>query len=108
MYTKSKESSRNSTRRHTKKIRLMALLKLGGKCALCEIDDVRLLEFDHINNNGAKDRKSRNTPGSNKYKFHKEIIAGKREDIQLLCANCHKLKTWKYFSVEDNILGFIM
>ncbi len=79
---------------------------LGGACVVCGNTDVRVLEFDHINNNG---------------KQHRERIWGNvggggtgtpfwvvaypeeaNEELQLLCANCHAIKTHGKFLWREN------
>ena len=78
------------------KRRLDAILALGGSCSSCKIDNPIVLEFDHIrpiqwrtNNivklNGQHNVNTINamvTKGQNPHGMY-----------QLLCANCHKIKT---------------
>jgi hypothetical protein len=69
----------------------------GGKCTLCEENDIRCLSLDHINNDGAQDRKRENGKkmGSIAFyaKLYKEVESGiLREDLELLCFNCHARK----------------
>lgn len=60
--------------------------KLGGKCVNCGITDWRLLQINHINGGG---RKERLLLGK---KLYTDILKGKREeDYNLLCANCNIL-----------------
>ena len=74
--------------------RAMAIAKMGGKCMHCGFDDARALQFDHIipvlrRLNGV----SRNRAGS--HDSYKEVLDMPRpaEKFQLLCANCHVIKT---------------
>lgn len=64
---------------------------LGGVCIGCRHADRRVLEFDHINDDGAADRKL--FRGSRSmlewYARHPEV-ALKR--LQILCRNCNWLK----------------
>ena len=74
-------------------IRTKAIVALGGKCVKCGYDaDHRAFEFDHINGGGG--REYREGGGfSGYYTRLKLVAAGKRgEEIQLLCANCNRIK----------------
>lgn len=107
--TEASKRSKSRGRRYSKKIRLLAILKLGAKCSRCEINDIRILQFDHKNNDGAEDRRYNSTKyNTNGFNLHRDIIEERRDDIQLLCANCHALKTWETFSKKDDILGYIL
>jgi hypothetical protein len=91
---KIQEQKRNRLRNndHDKVIDL-----LGGKCVShmknfgCECTDKRLLQINHINNDGHKERKEKSYTV-----FHKEILNGKRktDDLDIRCANCNIL--YKY------------
>jgi len=78
--------------------RRMCLRKLGDKCCRCGYRDLRALQFDHINGDGFKIRKTgpngKYTPG---LEWNKRIIAAYdcgalAERYQLLCANCNQIK----------------
>src|SRR5258708_14170519 len=68
---------------------------LGGRCAWCSLDDWRVLQVDHIVGDGAAERrqfggKLANWASDGAYtKYMVEHL----EKYQLLCANCHALKT---------------
>lgn len=84
---------RNAARRlRYSRIKLEVHTTLGGCCMRCGISDPRLLQIDHVNNDGASER--RTTPNS--ISVYKNIVrAGTKEALkryQLLCANCHVLK----------------
>lgn len=70
-------------------IRGEAIVRHGGKCLRCGLTDVRVLQFDHINGGGSQERKT-----NSQLKILTDIANGKRQDFQLLCANCHVLKTY--------------
>lgn len=70
-------------------MRAKALEVHGSRCAHCGHDDIRVLEFDHINGGGNQERKRRD-----RIALMTDIATGKRTDFQLLCANCHVLKTY--------------
>jgi hypothetical protein len=93
------------------KNRLKLFLILGGaKCANCGYEDIRSLQFDHIDGIGKltgignKDRERFNgvrdrTLGTLKYsgyalmKYYAEHPDEARLKLQVLCANCHWIKT---------------
>ena len=81
-----------------KKYRLERRLKLikllGDKCKKCSIKDWMVLEIEHIKGDGYKDREKFGTLGPKFYTYylHHTIEAKKR--LQILCANCHKIKTY--------------
>ena len=66
-----------------------AFEKLGGICVHCDYDNPLALELDHVNGGGRKERRSEY--GRN-YDFYRSIALGERDDIQLLCANCNRIK----------------
>jgi 5-methylcytosine-specific restriction endonuclease McrA len=72
-------------------LRRKAIEKLGGKCVRCGFYDERALVFDHKNSDGHTERKGVN-PSKYSKKLCQQIIAGARDDIQLLCANCNLIK----------------
>ena len=77
------------------KVRIQAIEKLGGGCIICGFDDIRALQIDHVNGNGAEERRKFDTrktenPGGN-YHIYKRVL-GSPEDYQILCANHNKIK----------------
>ena len=72
-------------------LRRKAIEKLGGKCVRCDISDERVLVFDHKDGKGHLEREGIN-PSAYHRKLYQDIIAGEREDVQLLCANCNLIK----------------
>jgi len=63
---------------------------LGGKCTHCGFDkDVRALTLDHKNSDGSEDRKKNGSKIARYYILHPEEA---RERLQVLCANCNKIK----------------
>jgi hypothetical protein len=71
------------------------LFALGGKCIRCGVTDSRVLEIDHINGDGWKERGKNfrwqtylyNSPGTLRNAMEN------LDRFQLLCANCHAIKT---------------
>lgn len=63
---------------------------LGGVCVMCGIDDERVLHIDHIHGGGHRER-----TGKDRVSMFAKIINGERtHEFQLLCANCHQIKTY--------------
>ena len=77
----------------TQEIRKNALLKVGKNklwCSRCGCDEFRLLEINHVNGCGHKERKGIYRSGLN---FWKHIISGERkcDDLNILCKACNIL-----------------
>jgi 5-methylcytosine-specific restriction endonuclease McrA len=64
---------------------------LGGRCIRCGNNDPRVLEIDHID--GAKKLR----PPHRFYSTPVRVNLWAREmgNLQVLCANCHRIKTWE-------------
>ena len=85
---------------HLKKLRMHAWLRkckavevLGGACAECGQTDVRILEFDHIRNDGKQHRKEAKLNNASSWIVNHPEEA--KERIQVLCACCHALKNYE-------------
>lgn len=72
-----------------KRTRIAALDILGKECIKCGFSDPRALQIDHINGDGATDRK---TITKLFYKVVIESILKGENKYQLLCANCNWIK----------------
>jgi hypothetical protein len=73
------------------KYRQTAIEHLGGKCIKCGFDDPRALEIDHIKGDGKSWRK---VGDKNAKRLMENILAAPvGETYQLLCCNCHRIKT---------------
>jgi hypothetical protein len=82
---KQREYERNLNQRN----RIQALMFLGGKCNHCGINDIRVLQVDHVNGNGTKENKKIHARG---------VVMRVMEspnDYQILCANCNWIKRWE-------------
>ena len=81
------ETEWNKKRRLQKK--LQAIEYLGGKCMDCGYTDTRALEFDHVKvpRNGAKTTAGYFSGSWERLKKH-------LEPCELVCANCHSIRTW--------------
>jgi 5-methylcytosine-specific restriction endonuclease McrA len=85
------EVTRLRNRRYCARVRLRAIAKMGGRCMRCGFSDHRALQFDHVkplrrglSGMSRKEQSSRWT--------HLQILKGAK-GYQLLCANCHTIKT---------------
>lgn len=59
----------------------------GSVCGCCGEAEIVFLALDHINNDGASQRKTDNKAGSLLYEFI--LKNGFPDDLQLLCHNCN-------------------
>lgn len=86
-YHRDVEKGRRINRQATlrRKLRIFALF--GGHCAVCGTDDHRVLQVNHKNGGGTKERRETRARGHT----YQHILRGERavDDLNLLCANCH-------------------
>lgn len=71
-------------------LRLAAIFKMGSACSRCGFDDPRALEMDHIeplNKTGGKRQATA--------QVYLGILNGNEQNFQLLCANCHAIKSYE-------------
>ena len=87
---KNPADSKSNHERWRYRMRIDAVRALGGKCISCGYADERALQFNHKNGDGALDRKK-----SGYSRLRRDIIAGKRPDIELLCANCNSIDAFE-------------
>jgi len=95
-WTSREKVSRKNSKRHSEK-KYKAFEVLGGECKECKEDDFVVLEIDHIKKIGCYNRKM-------PIEIYNEIIGGCTENVQLLCANCHKRKTKNEPYYSENYL----
>jgi hypothetical protein len=69
-----------------RKLREAVIVYLGSQCVQCGIADSRVLQVDHINGGGVKEK---NIIGT--YGIHRNVLNG-TPGYQLLCANCNWIK----------------
>ena len=99
--------------RHKRRLDIQAFF--GGKCTCkrtdcwhqgdCIITDHRLLQMDHINGGGRKDRLVTGVSIEGRYKLIKEQPDLCRQKYQLLCVNCNWVKRWEnkeYLSKKED------
>lgn len=81
----------NKNRR--REFKSIVLNKYGNVCTWCGYDDIRALQIDHINNNGAEERKSLGGKQFSGWRFYEYLIKQDLPDgYQTLCANCNQIK----------------
>ena len=85
--------SRSEIGRRRELLRIKVVEKLGGKCIKCGVDDIRVLQLDHINGGGNKERRK----GIEAYTVYKRALLVGEKEFQILCANCNRLK-----AIENN------
>jgi hypothetical protein len=75
--------------------RAETMLQYGdGACARCGANDIRILELDHIHGTGNADRIARTGGCRGGVPFYRALkAAGWPHGFQVLCANCHRIKT---------------
>jgi predicted HNH restriction endonuclease len=76
------------TRNWKRDLRQKAIQQLGGVCARCQWADMRCLQIDHIISLGQSN-------GRDSVKLYIAILEGHTDNLQLLCANCHAIKTYE-------------
>lgn len=63
------------------------------RCARCGFSDRRTLSIDHINSNGAKERRTLSQWNQGGYNFYNHLIKGNYPSgYQVLCMNCQWIK----------------
>lgn len=78
-----------ATRTWRHNLRTEVIEFLGGACNNCQLSDPRCLEVDHTDGSGYL------LNGSNqRHSWFRKILLGEAVNAQVLCANCHAIKTW--------------
>lgn len=78
------------TLQHYHKVRNTLFDILGKNCARCGFSDLRALQIDHKNGNGAQERRKLGLSGFYNFYWKKPELA--RKLLQILCANCNWIK----------------
>ena len=61
----------------------------GATCKHCGIEDIRVLEIDHVWGNGKEMPLSK----SDVVDYYLDNVDLANEELQVLCRNCHRIKT---------------
>lgn len=83
---------RDRINNYRRNIRIRLMNVLGSKCVRCNTSDLRVLQIDHINGGGIAERRQFGDYRLALLHYMKDPDLAK-EKLQLLCANCHVLKT---------------
>ena len=84
------ERKKDCDRNYQRKIKTEIRELLGNKCCICGYSGLAL-QVDHVNNNGAEERKKHGAGSSYWCKILREV-RNSSKDYQLLCANCNMEK----------------
>lgn len=71
--------------------KLKAIQQYGGKCSRCGFEDWRALQFDHISDDGTRDRLRARDSAFGYYDY----IMTNTAKFQLLCGNCNWIKRFE-------------
>lgn len=82
------QSSRLASKTYRENLKAEVFTQYGGACACCGVANLRLLQLDHVNNDGSTHRAEVGEPMLRW--AHKNQYP---PTLQLLCANCHHVKT---------------
>lgn len=75
---------------HRRSMRERAIRHLGGRCSWCGLDNFLCLELDHVE---PVRRRTNGIKRHDSLKFCREILSGEETNAQVLCSNCHTIKT---------------
>ena len=90
---KNKDKINTYHKNKRRKYKHIVLDKYGNICVKCGFTDIRALQIDHINNNGAQERKALGGQNVSGWRFYEYLIKnGLPEGYQTLCANCNMIK----------------
>jgi hypothetical protein len=84
------EMMRESNRRQRERLRKEMIDAYGGKCACCGETEALFLELDHVNNDGAEDRKENGYGVKLMCRLKKK--GWPKDRYQILCSNCNQGK----------------
>lgn len=84
------EVCRAQSRRRAERHKQHVFERYGNYCACCGLTDARFLSVDHVNNDGAHQRRTRHGTGEQFYRYILKL--GCPNEYQLLCFNCNFAK----------------
>jgi hypothetical protein len=97
-----REYTNKKANKQSREVRLKVITLYGGRCVCCGIDNLKYLQLDHKNNDGHIERKAL-PPSIRGGRFFKLVLSQeKRDDLQVLCANCHNAKRYGGCTEEDH------
>jgi hypothetical protein len=91
-YAINKQMMREHQKDYERSNKLKIIEAYGGKCACCGETIIEFLTIDHVNNNGAEERKE--TKQGTGGKLYRWLIKHNfpKDNYQLLCYNCNCAK----------------
>lgn len=91
-YIARKEIMREQRRVYDLSVKIKIIEAYGGKCVCCGEKAMEFLTIDHINNDGAEDRKNNGKKSGGK--LYRWLIRNNfpKDNYQLLCYNCNCAK----------------
>ena len=95
-YKNNKRKCIESDKKCRQKLRESIIDIYGGKCSCCGITDKRILDIDHVNNDGASDGRNGIYGKSLMYKIKREDYP--KDKYQILCKNCNWIKEYEHRS----------
>lgn len=96
-WLRTRENRYQERARRYHRFRIAALKKYGGeipKCAMCKEQRYECLQIDHIQNDGALDRKTAKNTKAGGENFYRWLLKQPYQPAkyQVLCANCNTIK----------------
>ena len=77
-------------------IRLLAVKTLGGKCCVCGISDLRVLQINHINGEGVELYSSgRRKPVVTNHRLVSMLAGETHDHLEVRCCNCNYLHEYE-------------
>ncbi len=90
---KNRQLLRDKGKAYRRELKQAVLERYGKACIFCGYKDIRALQIDHINNNGAEERKALGGQHVSGWRFYQYlVINGLPDGYQTLCANCNMIK----------------
>lgn len=115
------ELRNRNARKYNRKLKEKFVELYGGKCNCCGESEISFLTLDHVNEDGAEERRklSGRDRITQSYSFYRRIIhEGRSDNYQLLCYNCnvgkhhnngvcpHKLKERELWRMNEEAVQF--
>ena len=88
-YWEDPKVARFKGRERLKNKRLKVIDKLGSNCNKCGMSDIRVLQIDHVNGGGYKER------NMGLWAYLNKVLDDTTGIYQLLCANCNWVKRYE-------------
>jgi 5-methylcytosine-specific restriction endonuclease McrA len=83
------EAKKKAHKKYKQKIKLEVIKEYGGKCICCGEKSFEFLTIDHINKNGAEEKRKLKISGANQMYAWLKRNNYPKDNYQLLCYNCN-------------------